>query len=100
LTTPDGNRVSAYRIVVELTNRVGDYYGVQGVNWGNPPILNGPHETRKIGRRTFQLYHEGNKLGMVAFQNGGRTFWVQNTLTRALTEKQMLGIAKSLRRRG
>jgi hypothetical protein len=98
ITTPEGKRVSAYRIVAK-TNNVGEYYGIQGVNWADPPILLNPSETRKINGRSYQLYYEGTKLGLVAFHNGGASYWVANTLTRKLTEKQMLGIAKSLRKR-
>ena len=98
MTTDDDSRVSAWRIVVE-TREIGEYYGIQGMRWSDPPILNGPSEERKIGRRTYKLFYEGNKLGTVAFVDDGATYYVQNTLTRMLTEKQMLGIAKSLRKR-
>ncbi|MBI5309687.1 MAG: LCP family protein [Actinobacteria bacterium] len=98
MTTDSGDRVSAWRIVVE-TREVGEYYGIQGINWEDPPILKDPSETRKIGGRTFQLYYEGDKLGTVAFKKDGASFYVQNTLTRKLSEKQMLGIAASLRKR-
>ncbi len=98
MTTDSGRRASAWRIVAE-TREIGEFYGVQGVNWEHPPILNGPHATKKIHGRTFDLYYEGNKLGMVAFRKDGASYWVQNTLTRLLTEKQMLAIAGSLRKR-
>ncbi|MFY9488255.1 MAG: LCP family protein [Solirubrobacterales bacterium] len=98
LTTTDNRRASAWRIVFE-TRELGEYYGIQGVNWEDPPILKNPSETRKIGKRTFQLYYEGSKLGMIAFKKDGASFWIQNTLTRTLTEKQMLGLARSLRKR-
>lgn len=98
MTTDDGDRVSAWRIVVE-TRELGEYYGIQGMNWDDPPILKGASETRKIGGRTFELFYEGNKLGTVAFRKDGASYYVQNTLTRKLSEKQMLGIAASLRKR-
>lgn len=98
LTTTEGERVSAWRIVAQ-TREIGEFYGVQGVNWSNPPILNAPHETRRINGRKFDLYYEGDRLGMVAYHKGGASFWVQNTLTRLLSEKQMLAIAASLKKR-
>lgn len=98
MTTDEGKRASAWRIVAETPER-GEFYGVQGVNWDDPPILKGPHATKKINGRTFDLYYEGNKLGMVAFQKNGASYWVQNSLTRLLSEKQMLAIAGSLRKR-
>lgn len=99
MKTPDGKRVSAYRIVAKLPNSSGDYYGVQGVYWDDPPILKNPSEERKIGGRTYFLYYEGSKLGLVAFKRDGASYWVSNSLARKLTEKQMLAIAKSLRLR-
>lgn len=98
MTTDSGRRASAWRIVVE-TREIGEYYGIQGVNWEDPPILKSPSETRRIGGRRFMLFYEGNKLGMVAFKKDGASYWVQNTLTRLLSEKQMLAIAESLRKR-
>ncbi|MBI2690658.1 MAG: LCP family protein [Solirubrobacterales bacterium] len=100
MTKPDGKRVSAYRIVAKIDNLNGDYYGVQGVNWSDPPILKNPSESRRIGGRTYDLYYEGNKLALVAFQSGGASYWVANTLLRKLKEKQMLALAQSLRASG
>lgn len=99
LTTTADKRVSAYRIVAKLGNSNGDYYGVQGVNWEDPPILQNPSETRRIKGRDYMLFYEGGKLGMVAFKRDGASYWVQNTLTRKLTEKQMISLATSLRMR-
>ena len=99
MTTTGGKRVSAYRIVAKISNSSGDYYGVQGVNWEDPPILKNPSESRKIGGREYQLFYEGRKLALVAFRREGASYWVANTLSRKLTEKQMLAIAQSLRLR-
>ena len=89
--------MSAYRIVAKLNNSSGNYYGIQGVNWSDPPILKNPSESRRIGGRTYDLYYEGNKLALVAFHRGGASYWVANTLLRKLNEKQMLTLAQSLR---
>jgi hypothetical protein len=98
MTKANGKRVSAYRIVAKLADSSnGDYYGVQGVNWEDPPILKNPSETRRIKGRDYDLYYEGGKLGLVAFHRDGASYWVSNTLLRKLTEKQMLALAQSLR---
>ncbi|MGH2959513.1 MAG: LCP family protein, partial [Solirubrobacterales bacterium] len=97
MTKPDGKRVSAYRIVAKLNSSSGNYYGIQGVNWSDPPILKNPSESRQIGGRTYDLYYEGNKLALVAFHREGASYWVANTLLRKLNEKQMLTLAQSLR---
>jgi LCP family protein required for cell wall assembly len=99
LTTAAGNRASAYRIVAKLSGSAGDYYGVQGVAWTDPPILRHPSETRKIGGREYQLFYEGGKLALVAFHREGASYWVANTLTRKLNGRQMMALAESLRLR-
>ena len=99
LTTADGKRASAYRIVAKMPNSNGDYYGVQGVYWTDPPILKNPSEMRRIKGRNYNLYYEGSKLGLISFQRGNASYWVSNSLARKLTEKQMLSIATSLRMR-
>lgn len=100
MTTADGKRASAYRIVAKLGGSPGDYYGVQGVNWTDPPILKNPSETKKIGGREYQLFYEGGKLALVAFRRDGASYWVANTLTRKLSSKQMIALAESLRLQG
>lgn len=97
MTKTNGKRVSAYRIVAKLSSTDGDYYGIQGVNWNDPPILKNPSETRHIKGRDYDLYYEGSKLGLVAFHRDGASYWVSNTLLRKLNEKQMLALATSLR---
>jgi LCP family protein required for cell wall assembly len=100
MTTTDQKRVSAYRIVAKLPGSPGDYYGVQGVNWTDPPILKNPSDIRKVRGKEYKLYYEGGKLALVAFQRGSYSYWVANTLTRKLTERQMLALAQSLRLKG
>jgi LCP family protein required for cell wall assembly len=99
MTTAVGKRASAYRIVAKINNSAGDFYGIQGVHWINPPILKHPSETRKVGGREYQLYYEGSKLALVSFRRGSNSYWVSNTLTRKLTGKQMMALAQSLRLR-
>lgn len=100
MTTADGKRVSAYRIVAKLSGSPGDYYGVQGVNWEDPPILKNPSEIRKVRGKEYELFYEGGKLALVAFHRDGYSYWVANTLTRKLNERQMLALAQSLRLKG
>jgi LCP family protein required for cell wall assembly len=97
MTTTDKKRVSAYRIVAKLSGSDGDYYGIQGVNWSDPPILDHPSEVRRIKGRDYELFYEGGKLALVGFHREGASYWVANTLLRKLTEKQMLSLATSLR---
>jgi polyisoprenyl-teichoic acid--peptidoglycan teichoic acid transferase len=93
------HRYRAYRMVVSA-GEIGQYYGVQGMTWKAPPILDNPSETRKLGRRKLELFFDGSRLRLVAFQTPRGVYWVSNTLSLSLTNKQMLDIARSLRRVG
>ena len=63
----DGKRYGAYRMVLQ-TGVVGEYYGLQGTNWKTPPILEGVTDTRKVGRRTYELVEDGDRLRLVAWR--------------------------------
>ena len=92
-----GKRHRAYRLVVKTSN-LGEYYGVQATDWRKPPILASPSETRSVGGRKLDLYFDGNRLRLVAWKTSHAVYWVSNTLLLSLTNKQMLGIARSLHR--
>jgi hypothetical protein len=85
-----------YRIVLKR-GLVGEYYGVQGTNWKNPPILDGASEKRRIGRRTFELHYDGDRLRLVAWRTRKAVYWVSNTLLQSLSSREMLAIARSTR---
>jgi hypothetical protein len=94
----DGNPHAAYRLTVVEDETKGQYYGVQGTTWRDPPILAAAHQTKRIGDRTFSLYTDGGKLRMVAWQTPKAAYWVSNTLSLDLTNREMLDIAASLTR--
>jgi LCP family protein required for cell wall assembly len=87
---------AAYRIVLSLNPVIGQYYGVQGTTWRNPPILNSPTETRTVGGKQLALYFNGRKLTLVAWRTPTGAYWISNTLTDDLNNQQMIGIAASL----
>ena len=89
----------AYRLVVAKPG-IGEYYGIQGMTWRSPPILDDPSETRRIRGRKYELHFDGRRLRLVAWRTPNAVYWVSNTLTQSLDTKQMLGIATSLRRLG
>ena len=94
---PRQRRYGAYRMVIKR-GAVGEYYGLQGTTWKRPPILEDPTETRKVGRRTFELHHDGDRLRLVAWRTRKAVYWISNTLLQTLSERQMLAIARSTRR--
>jgi LCP family protein required for cell wall assembly len=92
-------RYRAYRIVVS-TGRQGQYYGVQGMNWKSPPILDNPSSTVRMRGRTYFLFDDGNRYALVAWRTPRAVYWVSNTLSRTLANSRMLAIARSLSRVG
>jgi hypothetical protein len=92
----NGKRYGAYRMVLRR-GLVGEYYGVQGTTWKNPPILGDASETRKIGRREYELHYDGDRLRLVAWRTDKAAYWISNTLLQTLSEGQMMAIAKSMR---
>jgi LCP family protein required for cell wall assembly len=94
-----GDKVPAWRMTVEVNFTLDEYYGIQGVHWKNPPILSSPSGTETIhGRKLFLYKNDGSHLTTVAFHVGDNTYWVSNTLTSALPNSELIGIAASMQR--
>ena len=79
---------------------VGEYYGMQGTTWRQPPILDDPHETIVRAGRKLMVYRDGKRVRLVAWRTKKAVYWVANTLTQSLSGPQMIGIATSLKRLG
>jgi polyisoprenyl-teichoic acid--peptidoglycan teichoic acid transferase len=92
-----GKTRQAYRLVLRAPG-VGQYYGVQGLMWKAPPILDNPDRVIRRGGRKLRLYYDGKQLRLVAWKGKKAVYWVSNTLTKSIGEPQMLEIAGSLRR--
>jgi LCP family protein required for cell wall assembly len=93
----DGKGYPAYRMVLNRALGVGEYYGIQGTTWKDPPILGDASEKRKIGNREYELHYDGDRLRLVAWRTDKGSYWVSNTLLQSLSESQMMGIARSVR---
>jgi hypothetical protein len=92
-----GGRYGAYRMTVDVNSVEGKYYGIQGVNWLHPPILNNAGGTRTVHGKKLMLYYNGSHLAMVAWRTPNSSYWISNSLdSSALTNAQMLEIAGSL----
>jgi polyisoprenyl-teichoic acid--peptidoglycan teichoic acid transferase len=86
----------AYRLV--LYSGYGEYYGVQGMSWKYPPILDDPDRTRTVDGRKLQLYYDGQHLRLVAWKTTKAVYWVTNTLNLSIPNNRLIAIAASLRR--
>ena len=95
---PGGKRYPAYRMTLVLNYVLGEFYGVQGTTWDNPPLLSSPSGTKVLKGRKLFLYKDGQKLTQVAWHHDGDAYWISNNLTETLTNRQMLQIAASLTR--
>jgi polyisoprenyl-teichoic acid--peptidoglycan teichoic acid transferase len=88
----------AYRMTLVMNPALGQYYGVQGTTWLNPPILSSPSGTKTVNGKQLLLYTNGSKLSVVAWKTPQAVYWISNTLTDDLTDRQMVAIAASLTR--
>jgi polyisoprenyl-teichoic acid--peptidoglycan teichoic acid transferase len=93
-----GVKHRAYRLVVAL-GPPGEYYGVEGMTWRNPPILAQPDRVRMQNGRKLLLFYDGRHIRMIGWRTRHAAYWVTNTLDRAIANQRMLAITLSLRHR-
>ena len=87
----------AYRLTLVINPMLGQYYGIQGTAWQNPPILAKPTATKSVAGKQLLLYANGGKLSVVAWRTPNGVYWVSNTLTDSIGNAQMVAIAASLK---
>ena len=85
-------------VVVVAQGGLGQYYDLEGTTWQAPPILRSPDQTVRVAGRTMQLYFEGQRLRMIAWHDGPGVYWLVNTLSNVLSNRQMLAIAGAAKR--
>jgi polyisoprenyl-teichoic acid--peptidoglycan teichoic acid transferase len=88
----------AYRITLALNPVLGEYYGVQGTTWQNPPLLASPSGTRNVGGKHLVLYAQGGKITNVAWHSRHGLYWISNTLTTDIPNREMVSMAALLAR--
>jgi LCP family protein required for cell wall assembly len=93
------NKYRAYRIVLAQGDN-GQYYGVEGTTWKAPPILDNPTDEVRMRGRTYQRYFDGHRIRLIAWKTDRAVYWVANTLSKSLTNLQIMDIARSLQRIG
>jgi LCP family protein required for cell wall assembly len=93
------HKYRAYRIVLSQ-GESGEFYGVQGTTWKAPPILDNPTDEVHMRNRIYQRYFDGHRIRLIAWKTPKAVYWVSNTLSQKLTNKQMMDIARSLQRIG
>ena len=97
LKDDDGDRHAAYRMVLvaELSDGT-HYFGMQGIRgWSDPPILKSPSLTKTVNGRDYDIYVDGDRIRLIAWQRGENSYWISNDLLQSLTNDQMVGMARS-----
>jgi LCP family protein required for cell wall assembly len=87
----------AYRLTLNA-GAYGEYYGVQGMSWRFPPILDDPDRVRDVNGRKLMLFYDGSRLRLVAWRTAKAVYWVTNTLTTSIPNSRLIAIAGSLTR--
>jgi LCP family protein required for cell wall assembly len=93
------HRYRAYRIV-GYAGQDGQYYGIQGMTWKSPPILDDPTDKIQMRGRTYEEFYDGSRLRLVAWRTPKAVYWVSNTLSELLSNDQMRALARSFSRIG
>jgi hypothetical protein len=96
----DGHNYPSYRMTLVLNAGEGQYYGVQGTTWSDPPILRHPTRTEVVNGRRLEEYGTGSELSLVAFTTPHGTYWISNTLTNSIPNGELIAIAASMRPAG
>jgi hypothetical protein len=74
---------------------VGEYYGLQGTTWKDPPLLESPNEVREYRGRRMMIFTDGDRVRLVAWKTKDATYWVSNTLLQTISKREMLAIARA-----
>jgi hypothetical protein len=90
----------AYRMTLEINPVLGEYYGVQGTTWKNPPLLASPSQVKTVAGKKLFLYAQGGKITTVAWHTPQAVYWISNTLTTDISNGQMVNVAASLTKAG
>jgi LCP family protein required for cell wall assembly len=93
-----GHRYLAYRMTLVVNPVLGQYYGIQGLQWRNPPLLANPSRTRMVNGKRLEIFTAGSRVTQVAWRTQQGVYWVSNTLTNYLSARQMIAIAASFTR--
>jgi polyisoprenyl-teichoic acid--peptidoglycan teichoic acid transferase len=92
-----GHRYPSYRMTIVVNAALGEYYGVQGTTWSDPPILRHPTRIETINGRRLREFGTSSQLSLVAFSTPSGTYWVSNTLTDSIPSAELVAIAASMR---
>jgi LCP family protein required for cell wall assembly len=90
---PHGHCWYSYRMVVSVNPLLGEYWGLQGTTWMDPPIIKSPSEILNYHGRRLMVFKDGQRVRLVAWHAKKATYWISNTLLQTLSKSDMLSIA-------
>lgn len=88
-----------YRLVVQVDGArggIGQYYGIQGTSWKDPPILKMTTDTVRLAGREYLIEYDDRRIRRLIWKTPNGTYWVNNSLKNSLTNSEMRAIARSL----
>ena len=94
---PHGHCWASYRMVISRNPLLGEYYGLQGTRWKDPPIIKSPTEIIQYHGRRLMVFKDGARVRLVAWQTKDATYWISNTLLQTISKSDMLAIARACR---
>jgi hypothetical protein len=90
---PQGHTHYGYRIDWS-TGSVGAYYGIEGMDWTDPPLFAHANTVERYGRK-YLYVDSGSRVQDVGWIVGKALYWVSNTIFNDLNAKQMFALAES-----
>jgi len=84
----------AFRIVISEGHQ-GEYYGIQGTSWNDPPIIRSPSSSEEHDGQRYMIFRDGTRVRLIAWHAAGALYWISNTLSESLSQQQMIDIARS-----
>jgi len=90
---PQGHIHYGYRIDW-ATGNVGSYYGIEGIDWTDPPLFANADKVERYGRQ-YLYVNTGGKVQDVGWIVGNALYWISNTIFDDLTNAQMFALAES-----
>jgi LCP family protein required for cell wall assembly len=92
---PHGHCWASYRMTIARNPLLGEYYGLQGTRWKDPPIIKSPTEIVEYHGRRMMVFKDGPRVRLVAWQTKDATYWISNTLLQTISKDDMLAIARA-----
>jgi LCP family protein required for cell wall assembly len=92
---PHGHCWASYRMVISRNALLGEYYGLQGTRWKDPPIIKSPSEIKRYHGRRFMIFKDGDRVRLVAWQTKDGTYWISNTLLQSISKDDMVAMARA-----